>query len=299
MREHAKLFGSSRSLVGIVTAPDSKPVADSVAVVLLNAGVVHRVGPNRLYVTLARRLAESGFIVLRFDHSGIGDSLPREDTLPFEQSAIVEAQEAMDLLEAEEGCNRFILVGMCSGTLTAFRTAYRDQRVVGAALLTALLEDPASVREETITDAHNRKVARSLLTHKLFNGKSWIRFLTGEADYHRVFQITSSTLLKRFKLRRDVSSGARQVLAQLDELTTRGVGLQFIYSEGTVVFEYFRMTLAAKIPNLPGADNIEVNVLKQAGHTFTGLAHQARVIELIYKWASSRFAGAGDPRELL
>ena len=299
MREKAKLFGTSRSLVGIVTAPDARSPADSVAVVLLNAGVVHRVGPNRLYVTLARKLAESGFSVLRFDHSGIGDSLPREDALPFEQSAIVEVQEAMDLLEAEEGCNRFILVGMCSGTLTAFRTAYRDHRVVGAALLTALLEDPASVREETITDAHNRKVASSLLTHKLFSGKSWARFLRGGADYRRLLRITSSALLKRFKPRSHVSSGARQVLAQLDELTTRGVALQFIYSEGTVVFEYFRMTLAAEIPTLTGVDNIQVNVIKQAGHTFSGLASQARVIEMICEWADSICTGAGVPREVV
>src|SRR5689334_20064244 len=69
--ENAIVFGGDVRLVGIVTTP-AETRADRTGVILLNAGVVHRVGPNRLYVTLARRLAQAGLTVLRFDHSGIG-----------------------------------------------------------------------------------------------------------------------------------------------------------------------------------------------------------------------------------
>ena len=58
-------FGDAESLVGIVTLPSAP--TNSTAVVLLNAGVIHRVGPHRMNVQLARRLAARGFTALRFD----------------------------------------------------------------------------------------------------------------------------------------------------------------------------------------------------------------------------------------
>ena len=75
MTEQVLLFGTNRCLVGMLTEPEKSQVpADLPAFILFNAGLLHRVGPNRLHVTLARRLARRGFPVLRFDFSGIGDS---------------------------------------------------------------------------------------------------------------------------------------------------------------------------------------------------------------------------------
>ena len=99
MRERTLLFGDGKSLVGIITEP---PPSDEVlarpAVILLNAGLLHRIGPNRVHVRLARRLAEAGFVVMRFDYSGIGDSRPRTDDTPFARSALAETRQCMDVL---------------------------------------------------------------------------------------------------------------------------------------------------------------------------------------------------------
>jgi len=108
MREEAIHFGASKSLVGIVTDPAEDGGARP-AVILLNSGIFHRVGPNRLYVTLARRLALAGFVTLRFDLSGIGDSVIRRDNVPFERSSVLETQEAMAYLAASRGVNHFLL----------------------------------------------------------------------------------------------------------------------------------------------------------------------------------------------
>ena len=73
MREAAVSFGPNASLVGIITSP-SVPAArrELPGVILLNAGIINRVGPNRIYVKMARRLADMGLPVLRFDFSGRG-----------------------------------------------------------------------------------------------------------------------------------------------------------------------------------------------------------------------------------
>ena len=57
--ERAATIGSDPQMVGIVTRPagDDRP-RSMTGVVLLGAGLVHHVGPNRLMVRLARRNAE-------------------------------------------------------------------------------------------------------------------------------------------------------------------------------------------------------------------------------------------------
>jgi hypothetical protein len=80
--EQAVLLGPRRTLVGIVTRPLVPPDPAVPAVVIFNTGIVHRVGHNRMYVTLARMLATAGRVTVRFDQSGLGDSGPRNDRLP-------------------------------------------------------------------------------------------------------------------------------------------------------------------------------------------------------------------------
>ena len=74
--EHVVAFGKRQSLVGVLSRP-TRPVPDAPAIVILNTGIVHRVGHHRMYVLIARQLAAAGHPVLRFDFSGIGDSSHR------------------------------------------------------------------------------------------------------------------------------------------------------------------------------------------------------------------------------
>src|SRR5262249_767876 len=62
-------------LFAILDTPTARPTGR--AILLLNAGAVSHVGPNRLYVALARRWAALGHVVLRVDNSGVGDSATR------------------------------------------------------------------------------------------------------------------------------------------------------------------------------------------------------------------------------
>src|SRR5260370_40275597 len=84
MKEEAVLFGEKKSLVGVVTDPPTttgnhlRP-----PVILLNPGIVHRVGPGRIYVKIALALVAAGFVVLRFDFSVIGGSTRLPDNLSF------------------------------------------------------------------------------------------------------------------------------------------------------------------------------------------------------------------------
>lgn len=129
------LLGARQSLVGIVTRPSTPVPGPQPAIVILNTGVVHRVGHHRMYVMMARAFAGAGYTVLRFDFSGIGDSDRRTDQLSPVNAGLADIREALDSLEITHGLSQFVLLGLCSGADYAVLYGHTDSRVVGLVLL--------------------------------------------------------------------------------------------------------------------------------------------------------------------
>ena len=178
MREEAVLFGKTRSFVGVVTIPqqDGKE-SNHTAIILLNAGLVHHVGPNRLYVNLARKLAAKGFVVFRFDYSGIGDSRSREDNLPYSESRLDETREALDFLNETRGSKRFVLMGICSGAIDAFTSSREDPRVTGIGLISTYCSSartlPCSTRRWSCTRRISQPAGRSAFLNSRRRSPGW------------------------------------------------------------------------------------------------------------------------------
>ena len=59
---------------GILSEPLAPVAGERRALILLNSGACRHIGPNRMYVPLARQFAARGWSVLRVDVSGLGDS---------------------------------------------------------------------------------------------------------------------------------------------------------------------------------------------------------------------------------
>jgi pimeloyl-ACP methyl ester carboxylesterase len=133
MNEIPLVFGAERHLVGTLAMPSGTPAA--AAFVLLNAGVVHRIGPHRINVKLARHLAAEGFASLRFDLSGQGDSRVSSASADFREQAVADIRAAMDHLERTADVRRFVIAGICSGADNGLAVAAADPRVVGLCML--------------------------------------------------------------------------------------------------------------------------------------------------------------------
>ena len=104
-------------------------------VLMWNVGPLHRVGPHRMNVELARQLATVGVSSLRFDLSGLGDRVPARSGALTRDRAVADVREAMDYLAQRCGATRFVLVGHCSSADNAHRAAVVDTRVQGAVLI--------------------------------------------------------------------------------------------------------------------------------------------------------------------
>jgi len=129
-------IGEGGRLSGILTLPNSAP-SDRRPLpwfVFFNAGLLHRIGPNRLYVRLARELSRDGFGSLRIDMAGKGDSPARPGLHP-NRSAEEDYKEILCALESRFGRVSVVLGGLCAGADDAVRLAPNDSRAVGMLLL--------------------------------------------------------------------------------------------------------------------------------------------------------------------
>lgn len=123
------LFGPDEGLFGMLSQPQIGRT--DAACLVLNTGVNHRIGPHRINVKTARRLASAGIPTLRFDLSGIGDSVAAQSRNAFRAQAVEDMKAAMDFLSERYGVRRFLVFGICSGAENAMAVALADARITG------------------------------------------------------------------------------------------------------------------------------------------------------------------------
>jgi pimeloyl-ACP methyl ester carboxylesterase len=130
---------ASSAMTGILSTPPI-PGEHGLCAVLLNPGAIRSIGPNRMWVEIARRWAARGVPSLRVDFEGIGDT--DGDGMQYADAAAFHTPEreqqvidCLDLLTQRGVGERFVLVGLCSGSYWAFQGALRDRRVAAALML--------------------------------------------------------------------------------------------------------------------------------------------------------------------
>lgn len=132
--EHSLILGAEQHIVATLTQPSPGSPRSNWCAVLTNSGVIPRSGPHRMNVHLARHFARMGIPSIRFDMSGLGDSRRATSALPVVQQWVADTRAAMDEAQTQSGCDRFFMVGFCSGAEVAHLTALADPRLRGAVL---------------------------------------------------------------------------------------------------------------------------------------------------------------------
>jgi len=287
VREEAVTFGGNQFLVGIMTNPPLTAQSKQCpGIIILGAGLLHRVGPNRLNVKIARVLGQLGFINLRFDYSGIGDSSVRKDHLPYHKSVILETQEAMDFVQSSREIQRFILLGICTGARNSFEVAQRDPRVQGLILINPGEGFDRSARAELADYFGKRKKAQGIRKDRIFNPKNWWRAITGQIDYTNLKGILSFQARNLFFGQKRLLPNTESAFATLYQLIQKGVKVQFVISGGDPqVKNYFGALLMGKLSKRKFAGKVVIDEIDHADHTFTSLSSQQKLFQVIQSFA--------------
>jgi dienelactone hydrolase len=266
-------------LAAIVTRP--RGAQPKRALVLLNAGCVRRVGPNRMHVAIARRCAADGTLVVRADLSGIGDSGARAgqpERIVYSEHHEPEVDAIVAWCRAE-GAGHVVLGGLCSGGY------YAQQRAIAGAQLAAILPinpgQPGTGVDaapfQAVEDAERYKQSVRDL------GK-WKKLLAGDVDMRRLYRAVRNRTRDAIELR--VKELARRVGrplrsdagADLLRAVERGVVATYVFCSGEPGLPVFRErvgTLAGKLERA----GLVVRIVDGPDHTFTPRWSQAILVD--------------------
>ena len=306
LEERICRFGADDHLFGILSRPAPDPKRGQIqfppdlpVVILFNAGAAHHVGPNRIYVELARNLSVHGLPCLRFDLESLGDSVnrvPARENYPYPRTATVDGAAAIRFLRERFGFRRFIALGLCSGAHTVFHLGLD---LPGEAIEELVLVNPMQFHwvEGMSLDTSRRFEDMVRYRHSMRDPRRWVKLARGNVNFRRMAEVVWGQA--RVHLRSWIEAlaelalphGGPRLSRDLKRLFGLGRRLTLLVSEGDpgrdVLMANARLTAARALRS--GA--IRLQMIPEADHTFSRRLPRrdliARTVALLGNAASS------------
>ena len=285
--ERPVFFGANNLLFGIVTQPPASEIRRR-AVILLNTGADYHIGASRLYVSMARRWAQHGYVVLRMDLAGVGDSGTRpgraEDDV-FPREAVEDMRAACEFLRNSYGIRDVTLAGLCSGAYHALRGA-----VAGLPVNRIIMVNPQNYfwkPGESLKGLQLAEVVHNpgLYRERVFSVAAWKRMVTGRVNILRIVRIylqrpllavesTLRDIARRMHLRLPNDLGT-----ELEEIVARGVRVVFVFARGEPGIGLLKLQAGTSVKRL--AERCRILTINSGDHTFTRRASRAIMEDIV------------------
>ncbi len=297
LTERPVYIDSGATLFGIVTEPGEGEHYRG-GVILQNSGAVHHIGSNRMYVSLARRWASSGYVVLRMDLGGIGDSSTRParpDDDVFAPAALDDIQAAIHFIRDRYQLSDITLGGVCSGAYHALRAAIAKvsvNRIIMVNPINFYWKKGVTVEELQLADViRNPRVYRD----RLFSQQAWRKLLTGEVRVWRIVQVYFQhsllgleshlrDLARRLHIRLPYDLGRN-----LSEIVARGVEVVFVFASGEPGITLLKFKAGLSLKQL--GNRCRVRIVEGGDHTFS----QSAAREILEEILSDELTGQIEP----
>lgn len=252
MEERPVFFtNEGQRLAGMLHIPDKTPAP---VVIFCHGFTGHRIEAHRLFVHAAREFCRRGFLALRFDFRGSGESegLFQSMTVSGEVSDLRAAITWVEKIgEAER--NLIGVVGLSLGGVVAILTAAQDNRIRAVATWSA----PADLSE----------VARGVLGHVRLEDVKSIGYLDLPSGYRVGYGFVS-----------EAYSMKHNVLSAVSKISPRPLLIVHGTRDQVVPFDHAeRLYEAAGEPK-------SLYVVEDADHTFSRWELQWKVINHTVEW---------------
>lgn len=282
-------------LFGILSLPLLRDTEHKPTVLLLNAGSVHRIGPNRNYVYIARQLLSLGFSVMRLDFLGLGDSLhpnPEKENNPYMPEAIENIQQAIHFLKQTHGVQEVILMGLCSGAYASFQAALHLEEDVIHEILPI---NPLTFywKEGMSLDVAPSEYYFSLEGYQqsVWKKDKWKKLLHGEKKLTEVIStlwvilgLKISAFFTPFIHRLKWAIGIRNIedLAwDLDIIDKRGIQVNFVFADHDPGIKLLKEGAGKTLEKLIRNGKLSISFIPKANHNFSSHLGRTQLLMLI------------------
>lgn len=293
--EEPVCFGAKNAVFGVLCRP-SGVAAQTVGALMVHEGSSHAIGDGRAYVALARELARAGYVSLRFDLTGTGDSPAYGNSRHphYDTERIAECVAGLDVLE-QAGCGRAVALGLCSGAYMAQETSLIDERIVGSVLIN-MQKFRWHYGDDIRLAIRDSKRSLKAYLRAMRNPGEWRRVLFGKVDFTGTLRVLGKRGLIRARhaitnlLPPAEGSERKQVRDKLRRLSQRGVLMTLVMSDEDPGLADVTMQLGRKGKLLAAYSPIRLIVLDKADHHFNGTLarqrHTAIVLDVMAQAAA-------------
>jgi alpha-beta hydrolase superfamily lysophospholipase len=298
--ERPIFISSGAQLFGIVTEPPSDEKRRR-AVILLNPGADFHIGASRMYVSLARRWAQHGYVVLRLDLAGIGDSATRTgkvDDEVFPDEAIDDIRSAVEFIQWRYATRDVALAGLCSGAYHALRAA-----AAGLDVNRILMVNPQNYfwkkgtrldQIQLIEVVHNPGLYRQ----RMLSGRAWRRVFSGDVDVVRIAAIYLQRL--RFAgetMLREIARPLRIRLPNdlgwdLERIVANGIRITFIFARGEPGIDLLKLQAGSTLSRL--GSRFRLRLIDGGDHIFSRGAPRSLMENALSEELYARADDAGE-----
>lgn len=288
MTEIAVQFGRDQNLVGVISEPQEEIKA---ALIWLNAGMIHHVGPNRIYVKVARRLIDSNFLSLRFDLSATGDSFMGPNDMGYFEQAICDIEDAVEYIQNNyKKIDKIILVGFCASTTYAIKIANQYSDIVKGLVL---------------LNPNSEVLDRYLIRCNLLNLNYWKKTIMrkGRTKTETKAMINGLVLGKEVsevsldELRAQIEEHGVTQLSELQSLVNSKIQTLVVCSQLCYSLDHMHMLLKQLHEANPTTGNITARVIPGASHALYVLQDYNYLLGYLEEWLLGNILGTSDKKD--
>ena len=295
-------YDTENKLIGILSYHSdlnndkSKPL-----IVLTNSGSVHRVGPNRVYVQLARSLASEGYPVLRFDLSNLGDSVlgkPENENNPYSEYAMHDIAIILELMEKEYGFNSFIISGICSGAHNAFHAGLimpKSHNIKETIIINPLRFYSDGFENKKSMPTYQVERDSQQYNESLYSLEKWKKLLSGKVDLiylsSFIYQKTLKTLTSNIQASAEkigIYSGSR-LTKDLKKYVHNNIKISFFIASKDPGKKLLMNESRIVVNTMIKSNQMDIYEVPNADHTFSSLNCRKEFVRLYVEHIKSRY----------
>jgi len=281
-REEAVLLDAGGTpLVGVMHIPEH---ATGAGLLIVPGAPQYRVGPHRLFVSLARQAAMHGITVLRIDRRGFGDS--PDAPVPFDAAGPEIDAGLAALRDHDPRVRSSVILGLCDGASAAVLHGTTDHRVAGMVLLNPWVATEAG---------RARALLKGYYLPLLCRWRRWLAVLSSVARLKNALASIVQALIDSLRPRDREQTVPDFMITMLQNWTAfKGKTLVVLSGQDidATAFDQFIAHTLGWGP-LTEISATSVTRLRQADHTFTDRENRELMVSTVVDWLTGLAAPPG------